>query len=128
MKFGIFCNFTKGIGYAYRNGTIWVDAINEDNVIMQRRCPFDYCLAQLTGVDLMCPDTQCAMNHAGTLCGGCRKGFSLALGTNMCLSCENKSSLGLLVFFASAGILLVVFIKVLNLTVSQGTINGLVSM
>ena len=99
---------------------------NEESVVIQRRCPFDYCLAQLTGVDLRDPDTQCAMNHAGTLCGGCRKGFSLALGTNMCLSCNNNSYLGLLVFFVFAGILLLVSIKLLNITVSQGTINGLI--
>ena len=74
----------------------------------------------------MYPDTQCAMNHTGTLCGGCRKGFSLALGTNTCLPYENNSSLGLLVFFALSGILHVVFIKLLSMTVSQGTINGLV--
>ena len=80
---GMFCNFTKGIGYVYRNDTTWVDAINENSVILQRRCPFDYCLTQLIGVDLRYPDTQCAMNHAGTLCGGCKKGFSLALGTNI---------------------------------------------
>ena len=126
VKFGIFCNFTKGIGYVYRNDTLWVNTINKDYVVLQRRCPFDYCLAQLTGVDLMYPDTQCAMNHAGTLCGGCRKGFSLALGTNTCLQCENNRSLGFLVFFALAGVLLIVFIRMLNMTVSQGTINGLV--
>ena len=117
MKFGLFCNLTKGIGYVYRNDTIWVDAIDEDKVILQRRCPFDYCLAQLIGVDLMYPDIQCAMNHSGTLCGRCKKGFSLALGTNMCLPCESNSSLGLLAFFSLAGILLMELIKVLNITV-----------
>ena len=89
----IFCNFTKGIGYVYRNDTTWVDAIDKESVILQKRCPFDYCPAQLTGVDLTYPNTQCAMNHAGTLCGGCKKGFSLALDTNMCLPCANNSSL-----------------------------------
>ena len=122
----IFCNFTHGIGYVYRNGTVWVDTLEDNFVLIQRRCPFDYCLSHLTGVDLRDPDTQCAMNHAGTLCGGCKKGFSLALGTNMCLSCKENKYLGLFVFFTLAGLLLVVFIKVLNMTVSQGTINGLV--
>ena len=126
IKYGIFCNFTEGIGYVYRNDTIWVNAIYNDSIVMQKRCPFNYCLTHLIGVDLRYPDTQCAMNHAGTLCGGCKKGFSLALGTNMCLPCENNSSLGLIVLFTLAGILLVVFIKILNMTVSQGTINGLV--
>jgi hypothetical protein len=66
------------------------------------------------------------MNHAGTLCGGCKYGFSMSLGTNMCLSCKNNRNLGLITFFAIAGVFLVVFIKLLNLTVSQGTINGLI--
>ena len=122
----MFCNFTNGIGYIYRNGTKWVDTTKERSILIQKRCPFDYCLTHLTGVDFSYPDTQCAMNHAGILCGGCRKGFSLALGTNMCLSCSGNAYLGLLLFFVLAGILLVIFIKVLNMTVSQGTINGLV--
>ena len=122
----IFCNFTHGIGYVYRNGTVWVDTLEDNFILIQRRCPFDYCLSYLTGVELRDPDTQCAMNHAGTLCGGCKNGLSLALGTNMCFSCKENKHLALIVFFILAGLLLVVFIKVLNMTVSQGTINGLV--
>ena len=45
---------------------------------------------------------------------------------NMCLPCASNNSFGLLVFFIFAGILLVVLIKVSNMTVSQGTINGLI--
>ena len=122
----MFCNFTRGIGYIYRKDTTWVNTLNDESVIIQRRCPFEYCVSQLVGVDFKDPDTQCAMNHIGTLCGGCKEGFSLALGTNMCLQCQNNYNLGLLAFFILAGVLLVVFIKVLNITVSQGTINGLI--
>ena len=122
----MFCKFTNGIGYIYRSGTKWVGILNENSITMQKRCPFDYCFTHLTGVDLRYPDTQCAMNHAGILCGACKKGFSLALGTNICLSCSGNKNLGLLLFFVLAGVLLVVFIKILNMTISQGTINGLV--
>ena len=122
----LYCNFTNGTGYVYRNSTVWIDTFNQDSIVLQKRCPFDYCLSQLTGVDLRDPDTQCAMNHAGTLCGGCKNGLSLALGTNMCIACTDNKNLALIVFFILAGLLLVVFIKVLNMTVSQGTINGLV--
>ena len=55
-------------------------------------------------------------------------GFSMSLGTNMCLSCKNSSTSGLITFFVIAGVFLVVFIKLFNLTVSQGTINGLIFM
>ena len=126
MKYNIFCNISNGIGYVYKNGTKWVGVSNEKSIIIKERCPFEYCHSQLIGIDLRYPDTQCTMNHAGILCGGCRKGFSSALGTNMCLSCSDYKYLGLLLFFVLAGILLVMFIKILNMTVSKGTINGLV--
>ena len=123
----IFCNFTNGVGYVYHNDTMWVGIlVNNDSIILQRKCPFDYCRAEMTGIDFRDPDTQCAMNHAGTLCGQCRNGFSLALGTNMCVKCGNNKGLGLIMFFLIAGILLVLFLKLLNITVSQGTINGLI--
>ena len=40
--------------------------------------------------------------------------------------CSNDNHLLLFIFFAVVGVLLVIFILVLNLTVTQGLINGLV--
>ena len=60
------------------------------------------------------------------LCGGCQLGFSLALGSPQCCECSNNYHLALLILFALAGLALVFFIKVLNLTVAEGTINGLI--
>ena len=79
------CNFTNGKGYIYRNDTTWIGTLSKDRLFIQRKCPFDYCISELIGVDLRYPDSQCAMNHAGTLCGGCKYGFSMSLGTNMYL-------------------------------------------
>ena len=58
-------------------------------------------------------------------CGKCQKGFSLVFGSSKCLKCSN-SFLSLLIAFALAGIVLVVFLLVLKLTVAVGTINGLI--
>ena len=56
----------------------------------------------------------------------CKPNFSLALGGSQCLpNCSNKYLL-LLIVFILAGFALVFFIKIFNLTVSQGTINGLI--
>ena len=76
-------------------------------------------------IDLENPDDQCAFNHSGTLCGGCQEGLSLALGSSQCIPCSNKY-LTLLIPFTLAGFVLVFFLTFLNLTVSQGTINGLI--
>ena len=71
------------------------------------------------------PDSQCNYNHSGTLCGRCQPGLSLALGSAQCLPCSNDY-LALLIPFTLAGPVLVGFIKLLDLTISQGAINGLV--
>jgi hypothetical protein len=71
------------------------------------------------------PDIQCDFNRAGTLCGACKDNFSLLLGSNQCAVCDN-SNLALIIVFAMAGIILVIFLLLLNLTVSSGTINGII--
>ena len=69
-------------------------------------------------------DAQCNYNRSGLLCGKCKKGFSLVFGSSKCIKCSN-SYISLLISFALAGIVLVVFLLVLKLTVAVGTINGL---
>ena len=71
------------------------------------------------------PDSQCNYNHSGTLCGGYQPGLSLTLGSNQCLPCSSKC-LSLLIPFSVAGVSLVFCIKLLDLTISQGTLNGLI--
>ena len=114
----------------HRHGNIWINASFSGNssigVIVHQNCPFGYCKQDPVDVDLTNPDTQCAYNRSGTLCGACKLNFSLALGGSQCLLNCSKQYLSLLIPFALAGFALVFFIKILNLTVSQGTINGLI--
>ena len=88
-------------------------------------CPLNYCNKKDSNVMLGKPDSQCNYNHSGILCGVCQPGLSLALGSERCLPCFNKY-LALLILFTLAGPALVGFIKLLDLTVSQGTMNGLI--
>ena len=105
-----------------QNGS-WIGNFS-GNLIGYPHCPFDYCIKQHT-LKPSIPDASCAMNRSGVLCGECRDGYSLALGSGHCLQCSNIYLLLLLPIIA-AGVLLVLFIKVCNLTVSKGTINGLI--
>ena len=70
------------------------------------------------------PDIQCNNNRSGILCGKCKPGYSLTLGTNNCKQCTNIYLL-LLAPFGLAGILLIVFLSLTDMTVTAGTINGL---
>ena len=94
-------------------------------MITSQQCPFDYCKQEDINVTLDNPDSQCNYNHSGTLCGGCQAGLSLVLGSNRCQHCSN-AHIALLLPFAISGIVLVFFIKVTDLTVSQGTLNSFI--
>ena len=66
------------------------------------------------------------MNQRGTLCGGCRENFSLAIGSSHCLPCPKNNNLAQIILFDAAGNFLVFLISILNLTVTKGMVNGLI--
>ena len=107
-------------------GNMWMGYDSGRNcVIAFANCSYDYCTTSGFTLNISEPDTQCAFNRAGILCGGCADGYSLVLGSNKCKLCSNVSLL-LIVVFALAGIGLVVLLILLNLTVSIGAINGVI--
>ena len=113
-----------------RSGLVWVGTIDNNNgtngiVSVSQYCPLNYCSKSASNVTLSESDSQCRYNHSGTLCGGCQPGLSLTLGSAQCRPCSNDY-LALVILFTLAGPALVSFIKLLDFTISQGTINGLV--
>ena len=112
-----------------RTATLWMNASytgnNTQTLAVHQHCPFDYCDPNKLRVDLSSPDQQCAHNRSGILCGGCRTGLSLTLGSPKCRRCSNNF-LSLLPAFTAAGLALVAVLTCLNLTVSVGTINALI--
>ncbi len=88
-------------------------------------CPFDYCKARIVNITFNTTEDQCDHFRTGILCGACREGFSLMLGSTNCHHCSNNW-LALSILLALAGFLLVFLLTGLNLTVSQGTLNALV--
>ena len=109
------------------NSNVWIKLIssnNKSNYIVHA-CPSDYCVNKPTTLSLTNSDDQCAFNRSGTLCGECKQEYSLVFASSECWKCSNYS-LFLLLPFAIAGIALVAFILMLNMTVATGTIHGLI--
>ena len=111
----------------------WISATYEHNdtqhhgVIIYDQCPYDYCQIQNPlSFHLEFPDDQCAFNRSGVLCGACQTNFSHVLGTSRCLKCSNLPLLAVIPGVLLAGVALVIFLMLFNLTVSVGTINGLI--
>ena len=105
---------------------VWLGFEKDYNcTIAYENCPFDYCKSSEIKFNLdNDTDLQCNYKRTGLLCGQCQSGLSLKLGSNVCSKCTNIYLLLLIVFMFS-GILLVALLITLNLTVSVGTINGL---
>ena len=117
-----------------RNSHAWMDIVSHDNAtegyLVYRHCPYDYCLpaSSLVKINLSTEsgaDAQCAFYRSGILCGACKPLFSVALGSSNCLQCSNYW-LFLLIPFCFAGIVLVMFLLILDLNVSKGTLNSIV--
>ena len=89
---------------------------------ISKNCPFQYCYPQSTKLQLNNPDLQCQYSRSGILCGQCQQGLSTLFSSSDCQPCSNIYLL-LIIPIAVSGILLVIVMFVLNLTVSDGTIN-----
>ena len=104
--------------------------LGNQEVVVHDHCPYDYCTVLTEGLvqplSLYYPDQQCAFNRSGILCGGCQVDFSQALGTSKCKICNNSRLSFIIVLIALAGVALVIGLMLLNVTVSVGTINGLI--
>ena len=100
-------------------------ASNKTGVMFHPNCPIGYCLPHDVSVTSNTSDSQCEPHRTGLLCGKCEDGYSLTLGNQNCKKCSNTYLL-LILPIAVAGLLLVVVLFALNLTVTEGSINGLI--
>ena len=118
------------------NGLLWIGTYdtstpfnaNETNpnaCIINEDCLL-YCSPNPVTFQFNDTDTQCVDNRGHRMCGSCTEGYSLLMGSNKCGHCHNNyMMIGWIALFAVMGVLLVVLLIALNLTVSVGTLNGL---
>ena len=111
-----------------RPANIWITVhttqLNDTEYLMSD-CPLDYCLPYPSDVNLLDPDLQCQFSRTGVLCSQCQHHLSMVFGSSRCVQCTNVHILITLVILV-AGVILVVLLYLLNLTVTNGTINGII--
>ena len=128
MQYQITSCFAK-TGTIQVETNIWIGLSNSTNEtgFVIHDCPFDYCVKKPVNISLNSPDSadkQCTYNRTGSLCGMCKE-LSLVFGSSRCQECSSYY-IFLLIPFALAGIALVAFILLFNMTVATGTIHGLI--
>ena len=133
----IVCNITTASIFRSKYTTWWIGFGNysEDEVPVMycEFCPFDFCVtSDNVHINPKVPesqDSQCANNRTGTLCGACKSDTSNVLGSSRCIDCNERTIaefLLLILLFAVLGVSLILFLGILNLTVSEGTLNAII--
>ena len=124
QKYTNICNITSR--KIDRDSEFWVGVDSGfGGTILHPHCPFDYCKSQPISFALNETDLVCSYDRTGLLCGGCQPGLSNVLGSSRCTECSG-AYLSLLIPFALAGIALAAFLLLCKLTVTVGSINGLI--
>ena len=121
------CFFSNGTGLILRPVPYWIGLPNDTNspILIHPYCPFDYCQSKDINITAESPNTQCQYQRSGVLCGSCREGLSIILGSSECKNCSNVYLVSI-TFFILCGVALVTILTLLNMTVSIGTLNGLI--
>ena len=111
-----------------RPANSWISATTHNNSYtyhISLYCPFHYCLPHSSHLNFSTPNSQCQFNRSGLLCGHCQQGLSTVFSSSHCQHCSNVYLL-IIIPIAMAGVVLVLLLFVLNLTVTDGTINGFI--
>ena len=106
----------------------WLSAVtinNSHQYHISPHCPLLYCLPQSSQLNFSTSNSQCQFNRGGILCGYCQKHFSTVFGSSNCHHCSTIYLL-LIIPIAVAGLVLVFLLFLLNLTVTDGDINGFI--
>ena len=125
------CNITNGTGRITRESddTFWVSYNQSHGLTVYPHCPFDYCTNDTVNftIDNLDPEKQCANDRSNLLCGHCKKGYNMVLGTFQCKPSNQCTNIYLLLLFPFAvmGVALVFLLLACKLTVATGTISGL---
>ena len=121
---GVFCDTSDGT-VIRNNKNNWIGLYNYTLPALASICPLDYCDSTINKLSLGRPEDLCIGGRTGILCGHCHGNNSVIFGSSKCQVCTDMWLITL-VMFAVLGVLLVAALFFLNLTVTQGTLYGLI--
>ena len=122
-SFGVVCDTSDGT--VTRNKNNWIGVFNNSLPALASTCHLDYCNSTISRLSLSRSGDFCNGGRTGILCGHCHGNQSVVFGSSKCQVCSDMWLITL-VMFAVLGILLVAALFFLNLTVTQGTLYGLI--
>ena len=121
---GVVCDTSDGT-VTRNDKNNWIGVYNNTLPALVSTCPLDYCNTAINRLSLTRSGDLCNGERTGILCGHCHSNHSVIFGSSKCQVCTDMWLITL-VMFAVLGVLLVAALFFLNLTVTQGTLYGLI--
>ena len=128
------CDINKQVINIYSH--IWIGCMKIPSPMSQcefasgRSCTYCNRSYDNRAVNVFHLDDQCLPGRTGVMCGACKPEFSRIFEQVRvpagCMKCSNRNLAFLVPLFLFSGIILVVFLTVFNMTVTEGTLNGLI--
>ena len=126
VDYGItICNINNQTVLRPRNAWITATPHIPYSYHISQQCRFYYCLPHSSHHNFSTPNSQCQYNRSGILCGHCKQGLSTVFSSSHCKTCSNIYLL-LIIPIIVVGFILVVILFLLNLTVTDGAVNGFI--
>ena len=123
ISHGVVCDPSDGTVAINKNN--WIGVYNNTDLALASTCPLDYCNNSISKLPLARPGFLCNGGRTGIICGQCHGNQSVVFGSSECRVCSSMWLITLMMF-AVLGVLLVAALFLLNLTVTQGTVYGLI--
>ena len=143
LRHGIKCDINSRT-FLRANGRFWIGCDQDNNTLnnsntdldslpctqiaFSKICLEEHCSNVITNLTASNISAQCSEGREGILCSACKQGYSLTLGTSRCIKneyCSTLQLITLLIVILIAGAFLVIFLTLFNLTITEGTIGGL---
>lgn len=110
-----------------RKAGVWVGYNAEAGEFLAHgSCPFQKCRPKKSTFALNSTDSHCERGFSGIICGGCASNLSSTFGRIGCRKCSGAFSAVVVVIFLLAGPLLIAAMLYGDLTVNDGTFNGII--
>ena len=122
-SFGVTCDINQGT--VSKSGLQWIGLYSDGNQAIASTCSLRYCNVHVANMRLGHPSDIFAGGRVGVLCGRCLDGLSVVFGSAECQKCSDLWLLTILLY-AIMGALLVAALFLLNITVTSGSLYGLI--
>lgn len=81
LKQGVTCRLDSHVQTIQCKQSMWIGNFSGD-IVVHHNCPLDYCRQEILDISPYNQQEQCNFDRTGVLCGACRPGLSLVLGTS----------------------------------------------